>query len=107
MPLEDIGAIKALLCCRAATWAKAANHSTLVVSKGVSVLVVFSCKSLDMILASRYWALLWPLVLVSEHVCLEVLEDASALREWALPLLERLIIEIEAATTLATGARVM
>lgn len=106
MPLEDICAIKALLCRRAATRAKATNHSTLVVSKGVSVLVILSCKSLDVIFAGRDWALLWPLVLVSKHMCLEVLEDASALREWAHSLLARLIIEIEAAATLATSARV-
>ena len=56
----------------------------------VSVLVVFSCESLDMVVAGLDWALLWSLVLVGEGVRLQVLEDFAAFGICASSLLSRL-----------------
>lgn len=101
MSLEDIGAVKALLRCRAAAWTKSADHRALVVCECVSILVVLPREALDVVLACRDWALLGPLVLVGEHVCLEVLEDTATLGKWAKTLLARLIVQLVAAPTLA------
>lgn len=107
MPFEDISTIKTFLGCRATTRAEAAYHSALVVSKGVSVLIVLACKALDVILACCDWALFGSLVLVSEHVCLEILENTTAFWEGAHALLARLVIKLEAAVALAAGSRVV
>ena len=78
MPLEDVGAVEALLRCAARAWAEAAYHGALVVGKSVPVLVVLPCKAFGVVLARRDRALLWSLVLVGEHVCLQVLEVSAA-----------------------------
>lgn len=78
--LEHIGAVEALLRCRAAARTETTNHGALVVGECVSVLVVLPREALGVILASGNWALLGPLVLVSEHVRLEILEDTAAFR---------------------------
>lgn len=101
MPLEDISAIETLLCSRSTTRAEATDHGTFVVSEGVSVLVVLPCEALDVVFAGSDWALLWPLVLVGKHVCLQVFEDTSTLGKWAKTLLTCLIIQLIAATALA------
>lgn len=86
MSLEDISAVEALLCGAAATRTEAADHGTFVVSEGMSVLVVLASKALCVVLACRYWALLWTLVLVCEHMCLEILDMPSACRNRAKTL---------------------
>ena len=107
MPFEDVGAVEALLRRRSTTWTETTHHGTLVVCKGVSVLVVFPRETLYMVLAGGDGALLWPFVLVSEHVRLQVLEDTATLGKRAEPLLARLVIQLVAASTLATSTRVL
>lgn len=46
--------------------------------QSVSVLVVLSCETLDVILASRNWALFRTFVLVGQHVCFQILEHLAA-----------------------------
>jgi hypothetical protein len=105
--LEHVGAVKALLRSRSASRTEAANHGSLVVSKCVAVLVVLACEALDVVFACGDWAFLGPLVLVCEHVCLQVLEDASAFGKRAKTLLSALVVQSVAATTLAACTRVL
>lgn len=86
MSLEDICSVEALLCCTAASWAKATYHGAFVVGQGMSVLVVSSSKSLDVVLARWDGALLRPCLLVCEHVCLEVLELLATRWDWTYSL---------------------
>jgi hypothetical protein len=78
MALEDVGAVEALLGRGARPGAEAAHHRTLVVGQCVAVLVVLASESLDVVLACLDRALLWPLILVREHMGLEILEDTAA-----------------------------
>lgn len=87
VPLEDIGAVERLLRSRAGSRTETAHHGTLVVSQGVAVLVVLASEALDVILAGLDGTLLGSLVLVGEHVCLEVLEDLATVRVGASLLL--------------------
>src|SRR5438874_1047744 len=65
-------------------------------------------EALVVVFARRDWALLGALVQVSEHMRLEVLEDATTLWEGAQTLLPGLVVElVAAATTLAAGARML
>lgn len=87
MPLEDIGSVEALFSSRAGRRAEATDHGALVMSQGMSVLVVLSCEALDVVFASRNRALLRSGLLVSPDVCLQVLDDLPAIRKGALALL--------------------
>lgn len=78
MPLEDIGAIEALLCGASTARAEAADHRSLVMGEGVSILVVLPSETLGVVFTSRNRALLGSLVLVSEHVSLQVLHMSTA-----------------------------
>ena len=78
MPLENVCAVEALLSGRAWTRTETAYHSPFIMGQCMSILVVFPCEALLVILASRDRALLWPLRLMGKHVCLEVLEDSTA-----------------------------
>jgi hypothetical protein len=60
------------------------------------VLIILAGKALGMILACDDWALLRPLALVSQHVCLQVLEDLSAVWIIASSLVVRLVTAIRA-----------
>ena len=75
--------------------------------KCVPVLVVLPCETLCVIFTSSNRALLRPLVLVGEHVRLQVLEHSTAFWKWAHSLLPGLVIELVAAGTLAAGTRVL
>jgi hypothetical protein len=66
------------------------------------VLVILSRKALEVIFASRDWALLWPLILVSEHMCLQILEDTTAFWKRAKSLFSALVIDLVTAAALAT-----
>jgi hypothetical protein len=101
---EHVGAVEAFLGCRAAAWAKAAHHGALVVGKSVSVLVVLPRKSFDVVFTGRDGALLRPFILVGKHVGLQVLEDTATFGKGAKALLAGLVIQIVAATALATCA---
>lgn len=70
----------------------------------VSVLVVLARETLDVVLASSDRALLRPLSPMSEHVCLEVLEDAATLWQWAKAFLACLVVQLSAASALAACA---
>ena len=107
MPLEDIGAVEGLFSRRATARTETANHCALVMCKGMSVFVVLACKAFGVVLARGDGALLWPLVLVCEHVGLEVLEDASTFWQRAHALFACLIIHVVAATALAACAGVL
>jgi hypothetical protein len=78
MSLEDVCAVETLLRRAAGARAEGTDHRPLVVSQSVSVLVVLAGEAFGVILAGRDWALFGPLVLVSEHVRLEVLEVSAA-----------------------------
>lgn len=82
MTLEDIGAVKALLRCTAASWTESTDHRTLVVCEGVSVLVVLSGKPLGVVFAGGDWAFLGTFVLVCEQVCLEIFNVSTAGGDW-------------------------
>ena len=68
MSLEDISAVERLLSRRTGPRTETADHGTLVVCQGMSVLVILPCETLKVIFASSDRALLWSLILVSEHV---------------------------------------
>lgn len=82
MTLEDVGAVKAFLRCTATSWTESTDHRTLVVCKGVSVLVVLSRKPLGVVFAGGDWALLGTFVLVCEQMCLEILDVSTARGDW-------------------------
>lgn len=83
MPFEDVRTVEALFRGASRAGAEAAHHSALVVGQGVSVLVVLAGKAFGVVFASGNWALLRALVLVREHVRLEVLEVLAACGVWA------------------------
>lgn len=101
MSLEDIGAVKALLGGSARAGAETADHGTFVVRESVPVLVVLPCEALDVVLAGLNWALLRSLRLMSEHVCLQVLERPTAVGNRADALLPVFLAELVASTTVA------
>lgn len=60
-------------------------------SQGVSILVILASESLGVVLASLNRTLLRTLILMREHMGLEVLEDLTAVGVSATKLLPRLI----------------
>ena len=78
MSLEDIGTIEALFSRAATAWTETAHHCAFVVCQGMSILVIFPREAFRVILACRDWTFLRPLVLVCEHVRLQVLDMATA-----------------------------
>lgn len=70
--------------------------------QGVTIFVVLSCESLDVVVARLDRALLRTLVLVSEHVRLQIFEDLSTIRIRTPALLFRLLAA-EVAILTATG----
>lgn len=70
----------------------------------MSILIVFPSEAFDVVFACCDWALLGSLVLVSKHVCLEVLEDASTLWQRTETFLASFIVQFIAATALAACA---
>ena len=83
MPLEDIRTVEALLSRAARAWTETAYHGSLVVRQCVAVLVVLAREAFGVVFASRDRTLLRALILVCEHVCLEVLEVPSTCGVWA------------------------
>jgi hypothetical protein len=73
----------------------------------VPVLVILPCEAFDIVLARSDWALLRPLVLVGEHMCLQVFEDSAAFGKRAKSLLTRLVVQLVAAPAFAACARVL
>lgn len=74
--------------------------------QGVAVLIIFPRETLDVVVASLDRALLWSLILVSQHVCLEILEHLSTIRISASSLLLGLLaaeVAILAAVGLMRG----
>ena len=92
MSLEHIGAVEALLGRRSAAGAEATHHRTLIVSKGVPILVVFPGEALYVVLARDDGALLGAFVLVGQHMRFEVFEDAAAVRNRTESSLGTLIV---------------
>lgn len=78
MSLENIRAVEGLFCRGSRPRAETTYHRTLVVGKSVAIFVVFSCEALDVVIASLNGAFLWTLILVSEHVRLQIFENLSA-----------------------------
>jgi hypothetical protein len=83
MSLEHVRTVKALLGRAARAWAETAYHGSLVVRQCVPVLVVLACEALSVVFASRDWTFLWALILVCEHVRLEVFEVPATCGVWA------------------------
>jgi len=83
MPLENICSVEALLSRAAGAWAETTHHSSLVVCQCVAVLVVLARETFGVVFARRDRTLLRALILVCEHVCLEVLEVPSTCGVWA------------------------
>ena len=83
MSLEYVRTIEALLSRATGAWAEAAYHGSLVVRQCVPVLVVLAREALSVVFASRDRTFLWALVLVCEHVRLEVLEVPATCGVWA------------------------
>ena len=82
MSFEHICAVEALLGRAAGAWTETAHHGSLVVRQGVSVLVVFAREAFGVVLASWDRAFLRALILVCEHVRLEVLEVSATRWVW-------------------------
>jgi len=80
MSFEHICAVEALLGRAARAWTETADHGSLVVCQSVSVLVVLARKAFSVVLARRDRTLLRALILVCEHVRLEVLEVSATRR---------------------------
>lgn len=76
--LENIGTVEGFLGGGSRSWAETTNHGTFVMCESVSLAIVLASKSLAVVLASHDWALLWSLILMSEHVGLEIAELLSA-----------------------------
>lgn len=72
--------------------------------ESVPVFVVLSGEALDMVLARSDGAFLGAFASVRKHVSLEVLKDASALRQRTHALLHGLIIQLEAASAATASA---
>ena len=83
MSLEHIRAIEALLGRTARPWTEAADHGSFVMCQGVTILVVFPCKAFGVVFACRDRTFLRTLILVCEHVRLEIFEVPAARRVWA------------------------
>lgn len=98
MSLEHIRTVEALLRGRARARTETANHRSLVMRQSMTVLVVFACEALEVVFAGDDGALFGALRLVSEHVRLQVLEDAATLWNRAETLLHCLLVELEATT---------
>jgi len=82
--LEDIGAVEGLLTGSARARAETANDGSLVVSSDeMSIAVILSGKATLVELAGRNGTLLRTLVLVREHVCLQVLVKLATVWVWA------------------------
>jgi hypothetical protein len=107
MPFENVGAVEAFFSRRPAPGTEPTDHRSFVVCECVPVFVILPCKAFHIVLARSDWALLRPLVLVGEHVCFQVLEDTAAFRKGAKSLLARLVVQLVAAATLATCARML
>ena len=75
---EDVCAIEALLGSTSAAGTEAADHGTFVVGQSVPILVVLSREAFCVVFACWNGTLFWALVLMSKHVCLEVLEVPAA-----------------------------
>jgi hypothetical protein len=73
--------------------------------QGMSVFVVFSCETLDVVVAGLDWALFWALILVSEHMRLQILENFSALWICAAALLTLFLAAVVAILTTAGRVR--
>lgn len=80
---EDVGAVETLLKGAATAWAEIADHGSLVVSKGVSVLVILSGEALDVIVTGHDRTLLRPLILVSKEMGLQVFDLSPTRRDRA------------------------
>jgi hypothetical protein len=83
MSLEHICAVEALLGRAARAWAETTYHGSFVVRQCVPVLVVLARETLGVVFASRDRTFLWALVLVCEHVRLEILEVPATCGVWA------------------------
>jgi hypothetical protein len=83
MPLEHVRTVEALLGRAARAWTETTYHGSLVVRQCVPVLVVLASKAFCVVFASRDGTFLWALVLVCEHVRLEVLEVPATCGVWA------------------------
>lgn len=77
MSLEDICSIETLLRCATASRAETTHHRSFVMSECVTILIVFSCEAFDVVFARDHRALFWTLILMCEHVGLQVLDVSS------------------------------
>jgi hypothetical protein len=91
MSLEDVCTVEGFLRGRSRARAETTHHGTLIMSKGMSVFIILSGKTFDVVIASKYRALLWSFILVRKHMGLQVLEQLSALRVSASSLFFRLL----------------
>ncbi len=80
MSLEDIRTIEAFLRGGPGPRTEVAYHRSLVVSQGVTVLVVFARETFLMIFADYDGALLRSFGLMRQHMRLEVLEVSTTVR---------------------------
>ena len=83
MSLEHIRSVEALLSRAAGAWAETAHHGSLVMCQCVAVLVVLARETFGVVFARRDRTLLGALILVCEHVRLEVLEVPATCGVWA------------------------
>jgi len=78
MTLEDVGTVEGFFGGGAGARTETTDHSPLVMCEGMALTIVLAGESLSVILAADDGALLWSLVLMGEHMSLEVAEFLSA-----------------------------
>ena len=97
--LEDVCTIKAFLRRWAGSWAESTDHVPLVVSKGVTIFVVFASEAFLVISAGSDGAFLRSLRLMGKHMRFQILEWSTAVRMRATSPLFAIVIE-----TIAIGS---
>jgi len=78
MALEHVRPVEALLGSGPGPRTEATDHGTLIMGQRVPIFIIFPGETFDVIIARGDWALLRPLILVGEHMRLQILKDLAA-----------------------------
>ena len=85
MTLEAVCTIKCLFCNSSRARAEVADDGSFKVRRArVTVTIILSCETFGVKLTACDGTFLWSLILVSEHVGLDIAHHAAAVWIWAL-----------------------